>query len=566
MTLHEANGKPAAKGASTLATEMSVATSEFDAFEFVNEAEVGLRTRNIRNRSRCPEENKRNCASWDYFACTLFTDLRACGRPCRVCFIWVFVNDSKAPFDHCAQEVELVFGLKEMKALVTFSLSAEAFRLVLNFSDNGCPLLASCAPESGAFSAELFLSTMQTDPDAQARVAEREASAARAARATQAAHSQRSTQRSGVPDTQVTSPRGLSELSGRGPSEAAQFNDSSQDLDYGDCGEAIQNPPDFSGSYRSRPGDCTQGARREHRYTGDSASASGTAFDTSETAGADEGVHEGWTAGQGEGTVQPTRDTVLERASAGCYGKRLGYSSRASDEVRGGDHVGYAAGTLQDDNDPEQPGTFRGSTLPSNSSYRSSTRKRYDPADSFRDDERDSFDEASAVDANFGTGSANTDEDDDLKRAELYVEESAEVLVAESPALQPDEPSQSQSQAQGMASWSRRKRRNPTRPLLLESDSDNEDFLFRDTCRARTSVEASDGHCDDVEPRLSIASSRSSLASNSSAVAETPQKYTKETAGPSTVNETPMAPPTRSTRKHSPPPSSFPGPPKRRGE
>ena len=71
-------------------------------------------------------------------------------------------------------EVELVFGLREIKGLVAFCLAAEADGLTVHFIDNGLPLQVTVAPSGSHYSAELFLSTMQTDDDAPARIAERE--------------------------------------------------------------------------------------------------------------------------------------------------------------------------------------------------------------------------------------------------------------------------------------------------------------------------------------------------------------------------------------------------------
>jgi len=71
-------------------------------------------------------------------------------------------------------EVELVFGLREIKGLVAFCLAAEADGLTVHFIDNGLPLQVTVAPSGSNYSAELFLSTMQTDDEAPARIAERE--------------------------------------------------------------------------------------------------------------------------------------------------------------------------------------------------------------------------------------------------------------------------------------------------------------------------------------------------------------------------------------------------------
>ena len=68
-------------------------------------------------------------------------------------------------------EIELVFGTKEMKALLTFC-SYETDVMTLYFVDNGAPVLATT--KNPKFSAELFLSTIQTDDDAPARIEQRQ--------------------------------------------------------------------------------------------------------------------------------------------------------------------------------------------------------------------------------------------------------------------------------------------------------------------------------------------------------------------------------------------------------
>ena len=68
-------------------------------------------------------------------------------------------------------EIELVFGTKEMKALLTFC-SHETDVMTLYFVDNGAPVLATT--KNPKFSAELFLSTIQTDDDAPARIEQRQ--------------------------------------------------------------------------------------------------------------------------------------------------------------------------------------------------------------------------------------------------------------------------------------------------------------------------------------------------------------------------------------------------------
>lgn len=90
-------------------------------------------------------------------------------------------------FDFVAQiseeeelEIELAFGLKELKALIGFSIATNADDLKILFIDNGLPVQVFANHRDHLYCAELFLSTMQTDDEAPNRISVREQMAEKA--------------------------------------------------------------------------------------------------------------------------------------------------------------------------------------------------------------------------------------------------------------------------------------------------------------------------------------------------------------------------------------------------
>ena len=463
VTVTQAGGGPGGPAATVLTTEMSVSSSEFDHFNFLApdggplpELELGDGT------------------------------------------------DKET-------EVELVFGLREIKALITFCLMAETDGLSLHFVDNGAPLQVKCQPEDGRFSAELFLSTMQTDDDAPRRSAERE-------ERLEARRSQEVARGLIYSDTQQSRASGSSHLTSLPNTYTANDSDRHPGGDHlGQRGYGDDNQ-NASGGY-----------------------GAGTPYESSAgDYGRDPSQH------------PPPTDPFTGDHSYGSY-DAVGTGMGDGDcEIQDKDHVGAAQRGIHDG---DTEATSPVNVLESKSQLSPSTplEQPYDPADSFAGPA--SFDR-NASEVNSGSDAERTNERQvcgfpvaspaiQEESPELLVEESPRELVGNRAAVprfanrplsqhsQRPQPSQapsvasqaedSESMHQGVSSWYRRRGRDPAAPLLHESHDDE--------CAAG---EAEELESEDNAPLRQHATSHST-------VEETPQKPWPEEPSPSGIRyeETP---------------------------
>ena len=381
-------------------------------------------------------------------------------------------------------EVELVFGLREIKALITFCQLADAANLSLHFIDNGLPLQATVAPEGSAFSAELFLSTMQTDmnaPEREAMRAQRQSAKQRGGGGGRGRDdTQRTTQVTSLPDnhTGQSYPQGYRDEEQQSGGRYADYYEGGAD--------------DFEGGGGYSGGDRRPSQSRAEEYDRDSSQLQ-RPFDDEPGFSGTQGRPERHD-GQGHDACAEDRD--MKRGALGDAGQggENGPDEFAMDPFSsGGGHQDAEDGCFAENPLAERArhqASSPSSASPSSSAaaFAPSTARRYDPSESF------------------------AGEDDE--------EESPELLAGPSPHQESAgrgpgadlSPSQSQPVAFGMASGPRRRGRDfAHQPLLHESEDVNApgDSLFLDSVH-----DDRWGH-----PRLSATSD-----GRSSAVAETPQK------------------------------------------